>query len=486
VEHARAGEVDAGTLRDRVLVAFKATSRDSLTSAPLGAGSPPDGLDLDPIPSGPIGMALPGRFDTMPFSPVRQAAANTNPHRWTLGEGRRSIAVGGDYMSLDIPTLFVIAVFVSAVAGFLLLLSWLQNRSIGALAWWASSLIIGSIGVALIAARGDISDTWSITVANAILASAYGMIWAGVRNFDGRATSAPLVFAGAVIWLVACRFEAFFTSPQARTALMSAVVVSYSLLSAWELWRGRREGLIFRLPVILLLLVHAAFFVVRIPLADALPLATDSAEILTGRWTFTIFEAVFFAFCIPYLLGAMARERMVLGYKRASLIDPLTGVANRRAFFERGEKLLHRSAFDCLPTVLLSFDLDGFKHINDTFGHPVGDQVLIAFCGTATAALRPDDLFGRLGGEEFASLLPRTSLDEGLAVAERIRSNFEAVTLEIGTNTLAATVSVGAAMSIDPSRNLADIITAADRALYRAKANGRNRVECASGMPEDQ
>jgi hypothetical protein len=96
-------------------------------------------------------------------------------------------------MSLDIPTLFVIAVFVSAVAGFLLLLSWLQNRNVRALAWWASSLIIGSIGVALIAARGDISDTWSIAIANAILATAYGMMWAGVRNFDGRATSAPLV-----------------------------------------------------------------------------------------------------------------------------------------------------------------------------------------------------------------------------------------------------------------------------------------------------
>jgi diguanylate cyclase (GGDEF)-like protein len=391
----------------------------------------------------------------------------------------------GASMSLDIPTLFVVAVFVCAVAGFLLLLSWLQNRNVRGLALWASALIIGSIGVALIAARGDISDTWSIAIANAILATAYGMMWAGVRNFDGRATSAPLVLAGAVIWLVACHIEAFFTSPQARTALMSAVVASYSLLSAWELWRGRREGLIFRLPVILLLLVHTAFFVVRIPLAGALPLPTESEEVRSGLWTFTIFEAVFFAFCLPYLLVAMARERMALGYKRASLIDPLTGVGNRRAFFERGEKLLHRSAFESRPTVLLLFDLDRFKRVNDTFGHHAGDEVLRAFCGAATAVLRPDDLFGRLGGEEFASLLPDTSLDDGIAVAERIRSNFEATTLEVGANTLTATVSVGAAMSIDPSRTLNDLIKAADRALYFAKANGRNRVEHASDLPED-
>jgi hypothetical protein len=210
-------------------------------------------------------------------------------------------------MSLDIPTLFVIAVLVSAVAGFLLLLSWLQNRNVRGLALSASSLIIGSIGVALIAARGDISNTWSIAIANAILATAYGMMWAGARNFDGRGTSAPLVFAGAVIWLAACRIEAFFTSPQARTALMSVVVVSYSLLSAWELWRGRREGLIFRLPVILLLLVHAAFFVVRIPLAGALPLPTDSEEIPSGWWTFTCLRVCSLPFAYP-IFSAQRQE----------------------------------------------------------------------------------------------------------------------------------------------------------------------------------
>jgi diguanylate cyclase (GGDEF)-like protein len=265
---------------------------------------------------------------------------------------------------------------------------------------------------------------------------------------------------------------------------MSAIVVFYSVLSAWEFWRGRDEGLVFRLPVIVLLLVHAAFFIVRIPLASTLPLPTDSEDIHGVWWTFTIFEAVFFSFCIPYLLGGMARERIALGYKRASLIDPLTGVGNRRAFLQRGEKLLHRSAFDRRPAVLLLFDLDRFKHINDTFGHHVGDRVLTAFCSVATVALRSDDLFGRLGEEEFASLLPHTSLDEGLDVAERIRSNFEATTLEVGANTLASTVSVGVAISIDQNRNLAGMIMTADRALYRAKANGRNRVEHASSLPE--
>jgi diguanylate cyclase (GGDEF)-like protein len=292
------------------------------------------------------------------------------------------------------------------------------------------------------------------------------------------------MLAGAAIWLLACQVEEFFPTPQARVALMSAIVFVYSAFSAWEFWQGRDERLIWRLPIVVLLVVHAAFFIIRIPLAGALSLPTGSGDIHVGWWIFIIFEAMFFSICISYLLGGVARERIVLWYKHASLIDPLTGVSNRRAFLERGEKLLHRTASDQQPAVLLFFDLDKFKNVNDTFGHHVGDRLLTAFCGVATNALRPGDLFGRLGGEEFASLLPQTSLNEGLDLAERIRANFEATMLEVDANTLAATVSVGVAMSTDQNRDLAGLLTAADRALYRAKANGRNRVEYARAGPE--
>jgi hypothetical protein len=103
--------------------------------------------------------------------------------------------------------------------------------------------------------------------------------------------------------------------------------------------------------LVLLLLVHAAFFVVRIPFAGALPLPTDTDETRTGWWTFVLFDGVFFAFAYPTFLGAAARERMVLGYKRASLIDPLTGVGNRRAFFERAEKPPRKVCGKATPAV---------------------------------------------------------------------------------------------------------------------------------------
>jgi diguanylate cyclase (GGDEF)-like protein len=379
-------------------------------------------------------------------------------------------------MELDLPTLFVTAVFASAVAGLLLLLSWLQNRNVGALALWAAAFMIGSAGVALISERGNIPDLWSIVFANAIISTTYGMMWAGARNFNGRPTSVAFMLAGAVIWLLACQIGAFLNSPQARATLMSAIVVAYSVLCAWEFWQGRDEGLMSRLPIVVFLLAHAAIVIIRIPLAGSLSLPIVFEHVHIGWWTFIIFEAIFFSFCAAYLLGGMARERIALQYKHASLIDPLTGVNNRRAFLERGEKLLHRSNFDRAPAALLLFDLDEFKSVNDTFGHQAGDRALAAFCTVATSTLRPGDLFGRLGGEEFAALLVNTSLNDGLVAAERVRANFEAAALGLGARTL--TVSVGVASAADCDRNLADLVEEADRALYRAKENGRNRVEC--------
>ena len=116
------------------------------------------------------------------------------------------------HRDLDLPTLFVTAVFASAVAGLLLLLSWLQNRNVAALALWAAAFIIGSVGVALIAERGNIPDIWSIVIANAITSAAYGLMWGGARNFNGRPTSMAFMLAGAVIWLLACQIGAFPTA----------------------------------------------------------------------------------------------------------------------------------------------------------------------------------------------------------------------------------------------------------------------------------
>ena len=118
--------------------------------------------------------------------------------------------------------------------------------------------------------------------------------------------------------------------------------------------------------------------------------------------------------------------------ERASLTDPLTGVTNRRGFFQMGERLLMRTRLANQPAALIMFDLDRFKTINDKFGHGTGDEVLVAFCRLATAQLRPNDLFGRIGGEEFASLLPNTTREDALWLAERVRAAVESASQRVG------------------------------------------------------
>ena len=127
----------------------------------------------------------------------------------------------------------------------------------------------------------------------------------------------------------------------------------------------------------------------------------------------------------------------------AALTDELTGALNRRGFFAAAEKLMARQAASGQPVSVLMFDLDHFKSINDRFGHAAGDETLKLFAGTASGNMRCSDLFARLGGEEFAAVLP-CSLADAAMVAQRVRSAFQAAAGVVAGAPVAGTVSVGA------------------------------------------
>jgi diguanylate cyclase (GGDEF)-like protein len=176
----------------------------------------------------------------------------------------------------------------------------------------------------------------------------------------------------------------------------------------------------------------------------------------------------------------MAKERTEHRHKTASLIDPLTGIANRRAFLHDSEAQLKRQASDPHPTAVMLLDLDNFKGINDRFGHAMGDRVLQMFGEIGSSCMHRLDVFGRLGGEEFAVLLANTTRERALAVAEEIRATFAEATREVDGKPVVATVSIGIVISYDAVLDLSALLAQADHALYRAKDNGRNRIEIAS------
>ena len=129
---------------------------------------------------------------------------------------------------------------------------------------------------------------------------------------------------------------------------------------------------------------------------------------------------------------------------------------------------------------VMLLDLDNFKSINDRFGHAVGDRVLQVFAEVAGNCMRRTDLFGRLGGEEFAALLVDAPRDRAISVANEIRRSFADATNEVDGRLVTATVSIGVVITYDAVLDVSALLAQADHALYRAKDNGRNRVELAS------
>ncbi len=157
-------------------------------------------------------------------------------------------------------------------------------------------------------------------------------------------------------------------------------------------------------------------------------------------------------------------------------LDALTGALSRRHFLNLAEQELARSTRYELPLMVLMLDLDHFKRINDRHGHAVGDAVLQGFVQTVTGVLRESDLIGRIGGEEFAVLLPNTTLEGGRALAQRIIENVRTSPVEVAGECIPYTVSIGASC-LSAETSFSALLGMADKALYRAKNGGRNRLE---------
>jgi diguanylate cyclase (GGDEF)-like protein len=163
--------------------------------------------------------------------------------------------------------------------------------------------------------------------------------------------------------------------------------------------------------------------------------------------------------------------------ERLTRIDGLTGLFNRNTFVDLTRLELDRAQRQGSHTALLLLDLDNFKRINDSWGHPAGDAVLRNVANIASSTVRSTDMVGRLGGEEFIVLLPSTSLEAARKLAEKLRQRIEASPTVWESSTLPVTTSIGVSGTTAlEKRNFDSLYTAADKGLYLAKARGRNRV----------
>lgn len=377
----------------------------------------------------------------------------------------------GALMLLNHSTLMLAIAFSGAAISITLIASWLSSRSENFLLTWA----IGAIFV-VGAAWGfshytQFREPWIVLGAMSCLIIGLGTGFGAGRHFRTRRFPFRLTLAAIAAALIP--MNTAFLLGYDGTGLMLANVFSGLLLFATsrEYWPARREAPL-QIGVLMLLysVVGVTFLLCAILIGRDTPLYLDGAP---QNWAEDL-NAIVSIIAITGV-GAISlsihQSRVALRHRLDARTDPLTGLKNRRAVFDlHGE--LDRN------TAVVLFDIDRFKAINDRHGHEAGDQVLQRFADVMRENCRAADSAARLGGEEFALVMPRSQTELAMTTAENIRTLFAQNAFAAKGETFSCTVSAGIAIAQEPQR-LNDMLRHADIALYAAKRDGRDCVRLA-------
>lgn len=375
-------------------------------------------------------------------------------------------------MHLDLPTLMAMESFVAACCGGVLLFAWGLNRSEPALGLWGLSDILVSAGIFLLMLGGALHMPIIMLVGGSGLVLAKGLQWQAARRFNGKPAPFVIAMIGAVVVIGASLVPGL---REYNTSLGLGLSTAYLIATVVAMLPRGAVSLPARVPIIGIVLLHAAILSIGAYSAfNGTP--RDIAPPLMSLFGVIHFESIIFAVGTAVFLLALVAERREAASRVAAGIDSLTGISNRAAFTEAANAIIERCRVEKAPVSVIMFDLDRFKAVNDGYGHAVGDEVIKKFCEAATTALRPGDVFGRLGGEEFAVMMARSSIEPALVRAERIRAAFAENCRIVGNQPVNATVSGGVAASENAAMTLGEMLKFSDEALYRAKAAGRNRI----------
>lgn len=323
--------------------------------------------------------------------------------------------------------------------------------------------------------RGGIPDLLSIPIANGLLfagiAFEAGAMWDSVERPGWKRVLLPLLGV-AIMVFAAIHFLALH--PSARVAAVSIIVSGFFLAGTGALLLDWGAASMLRRFIALGGLLLSSIILLRGVLVLALPngvglMSNDVVQTVTfsGLYLLMLLNG------LGFLL--LAKERQQAELARLSIVDPLTDAPNRRGFFNALTPWMALARRPGNLSALVMFDLDHFKRVNDVYGHPVGDLVLKTVVEIGKTQLRDSDLIGRLGGEEFAVLLPRTGLADALLVADRMRLAIMKIPIKTERAMINITASFGVTI-IRADDSTVSLFKRVDEALYAAKQAGRNRV----------
>jgi diguanylate cyclase (GGDEF)-like protein len=385
-------------------------------------------------------------------------------------------------MQLDMQTVSAANVAVTAVLGGVLLLTWAREPEGPLVGWWGFALLMQAAGVAMAATASPSNANELLAIGTASIILAEALKWKASREFAGRRARLLWVLLGPVGFLLAVQAGYLETFDHRLNAVCATLAV-YNFAAAAELARVDGEQLASRWPAVILLVISGLSFLSWLPLNFAMPIQEAQFVLVSFWFPATILLTMLLRIALAFIVLSMAKERREFEQRIEALTDALTGLPNRRALFEVADALSQDLHLKGDAICVLIFDLDHFKETNDRFGHALGDRVLKLFATTAQAHLNGTSIVARLGGEEFAAILPGADPLEAASAAEAVRHAFANSAAFVDGLPVGATVSAGAAWDAGVTGDLNALFRRADAALYVAKRAGRNRVELLG--PED-
>lgn len=377
--------------------------------------------------------------------------------------------------ALDLRSLVVMSGIMGlllALVTFFLRLSY--PRSIRGLGLWAAAHAWVFLSALLFGGRGILPDFVTIVLANLCILTGVIFYHAGLEVFLGRRPP----------WRLWCALLVLLSPPlywyalvdpnyNARLIVVCLVWALIFLSMAWLVWRSAPPSFPTRFTVVVLV-VHAGVLLLRF-FSAWMPLEEEGLLTPTRVQSIYVGSNALMLLALGMGFILMAGDRLRAEFEHIASHDPLTGVLTRRVFMDACTQELARCRRHGRSMALLLMDIDHFKSVNDTHGHQMGDRVLIDFTRRVTGLLRRPDLLARFGGEEFVLLLPETSREDAIAVAQRILARVA----ELSEGLPAITVSIGVATNRADEEQIDALLARADKALYQAKDEGRNRVEVA-------
>lgn len=386
-------------------------------------------------------------------------------------------------MLLDVRTLGILSAFMPFVLGIIMSIYWRERRTYEGFGRWVLANFVFGIGYIQISLRGILPDFFSIVLGNAATIYAEILIYEGIRLFYGRPAFSKWNSFVFVLYLV---LHTYFTYLNPNINIRIAIISLTLFILIWrsglslinspllELRRTTRTAGIVFLLTALLPLARSFHALLQNQPIDLFADPMSSWFALFGLVSILIWTFYFFLINSARLEMDLEAARVEL--TQLAMTDPLTGLYNRRHFFERAEIEFQRATRQEHSISFLLMDVDGFKNINDNYGHDAGDEVMLYLSSILPAEIRVFDLVARFGGDEFIIMLIHVHQEQAYEIAERIRERVSQSPMTFESRTFNVQLSVGVA-SFDPKDdNLKTILKRADTALYLAKQHGRNRV----------